>query len=60
MSKTLIKYITVLGCSDKTLFDFLQPYRRFGGIVKVELDLPNYATKANLRRATDTDISTLE
>ena len=31
---------------------FPEPYRRSGGNVKVELDLFNYAIKADLKRAT--------
>ena len=31
---------------------FPKPYERSGCKVKVELDLPNYATKANLKGAT--------
>ena len=38
---------------------FLKPYRRFGGNVKVELDLPTYATKADFKNATGADPSKL-
>ena len=35
---------------------FTEP-KSLGGKVKVELDLPNYATKADLENATGVDIS---
>ena len=38
---------------------FPKPYKHFGGNVKVELDLFNYATKADLKGATPNDISNL-
>ena len=38
---------------------FSQPYKRFGGNVKIELDLSNYATKADLKGAIIIDTSTL-
>ena len=34
-----------------------EPYGAFGGNVKVELDLPGYATKLELKEATGIDIS---
>ena len=36
---------------------FPKPYEPFGGNVKVELDLFNYATKAELKNATGIDTS---
>ena len=38
---------------------FPKLYKHFGGNVKVELDLSNYATKADLKRATHADTSNL-
>ena len=38
---------------------FPKPYERFGENVKVELDLSNHATKADLKGATSIDTSTL-
>ena len=38
---------------------FPKPYDCFGENVKVELDLSNYATKTDLKRATETDTSNL-
>ena len=38
---------------------FAKPYHRFGWNVKVELDLSNYATTANLKGATGVDTSNL-
>ena len=38
---------------------FPKPYNGFGGNVKVELDLFNYATKTNLKGATGIDKSNL-
>ena len=38
---------------------FLKPYRRFGGNVKVELDLSTYPTKADFKNATEADPSKL-
>ena len=38
---------------------FLKQYERFGKNVKVELNLSNYATKANLKGATSVDTSNL-
>ena len=47
----------------KTLYKirqyFPEPYNFFGRNVKVELDLPNYATKVDLKNATGTDTSNL-
>lgn len=37
---------------------FSQLFERSGGNVKVELDLTNYATKADLKGATSIDAST--
>ena len=34
---------------------FPKPYKYFGGDVKVKLDLPNYAAKADLKGATGAD-----
>ena len=39
---------------------FPKPYNYFGGNIKVELDLSNYATKADLKVATGVDTSNLE
>ena len=39
---------------------FPKPYDYFGGNIKVELDLSNYATKADLKVATGVDTSNLE
>ena len=36
---------------------FLKPYKTFGGDINLKVDLSNYATKADLRNATDTDTS---
>ena len=38
---------------------FPQPFESYGWNVKIELDLSNYATKADLNGATDIDTSTL-
>ena len=38
---------------------FPERYERYSGSVKVELDLSNYATKADLKGATDVDTSSL-
>ena len=38
---------------------FPKPYNRFGGNVKVELCLPNYVTKADLKGTTGIDTSNL-
>ena len=38
---------------------FPELYERSGGDVKVKLDLPNYAKKADLKGATGIDTSTL-
>ena len=47
----------------KTLYTMIQyfpkPYGRFGGNIKVELDLSSYATKANLKGPTGTNTSNL-
>ena len=47
----------------KTLYKmsqyFSEPSDRFGGNIKVELDLSNYATKADLKGATRVDTSNL-
>ena len=47
----------------KTLYKmsqyFPKPSDRFGGNIKVELDLSNYATKADLKGATRVDTSNL-
>ena len=34
-----------------------KPYQRYSGNVKIELEVINYATKADLKRATDVDTS---
>ena len=39
--------------------NFPKPYDRFGGNVKVELDLSNYGAKADLKGATGADTSNL-
>ena len=38
---------------------FSKPYRSFGGNIKVAIDLPSYATKAELKNATGFDTSKL-
>ena len=38
---------------------FPKPYDRFGGNVKVELDVSNYATKADLKEAIGADASNI-
>ena len=38
---------------------FPRPYQRFDGDINVELDLPNYATKADLKEVTGVHISDL-
>ena len=38
---------------------FSKPYKPFGGNVKIEVDLSNYETKADLKRATWFDTSNL-
>ena len=38
---------------------FSKPNNRFGGNVKVKLDLPNYATKTDLKGAAGIDTSNL-
>ena len=39
---------------------FPKPYNHFGVNVKAELNLSNYATKSDLKSATDVDTSNLE
>ena len=39
---------------------FPEPYNRFGGNVKVELDLSDYTTKTDFKNATGIDTSNLE
>ena len=39
---------------------FPKPYDRFGGNVKVELDLSNYGTQTDLKGATGIDTSNLK
>ena len=36
---------------------FLNPYERFGGNMKVKVDLSNYATKKNVKNVTHADTS---
>ena len=36
---------------------FLKPYERFGGNIKVKVDLSNYATKNNVKNVTHADTS---
>ena len=36
---------------------FPKPFRRFGGIIKVKVDLSNYATKADIKNVTHVDPS---
>ena len=43
-------------CNGKKL-EFLKEQEALGANVKVELDLPNYATKSDLKNATGTDTS---
>ena len=38
---------------------FSKPYEPFGGDISVKLDLSNYATKADLKVATEVDTSNL-
>ena len=38
---------------------FPKPHNNYGGNAKVELDLSNYATKTDLKRATEVDTSNL-
>ena len=38
---------------------FPKPYGLFGGVINVKADLSNYATKADLKNAAETDTSTL-
>ena len=38
---------------------FLKPYESFGGDINVKVDLSNYATKADLKRAIGIDMSNL-
>ena len=55
--------ILVAGLIKKSLYKmseyFPKPYNRFGGNVKVELYLSNYATKTDLRGTTGIDTSNL-
>ena len=37
--------------------DFPKPFRSFGGNIKVEVDLSNYATKTGLKNVTHNDTS---
>ena len=41
------------------LFKIFTKWKGFGGSVEVELDLPNYATKTDLKNVTDVDTSDL-
>ena len=36
---------------------FPKPYRRFGGNINVKVDLSNYATKVDLKNATEINTS---
>ena len=36
---------------------FPKPFRRFAGIIKVKIDLSNYATKADIKNVTHVDTS---
>ena len=38
---------------------FPKPYILFGGVINVKADSSNYATKADLKNAAETDTSTL-
>ena len=53
----------IVGLMKKTLYKmsqyFPKPYETFGGNVKVELDLPSYARKLDLKIATGVDTSKL-
>ena len=53
----------IFGFIKKTLYKMSQyvpkKYDCFGGNVKIELDLSNYATKTNLKGATGVDLSNL-
>ena len=53
----------IVGLIKRTLYKmskyFPKPYDCFGENFKVELDLSNYATKTDLKRATETDTSNL-
>ena len=52
-----IKIILIVGLMKKTLYKmrqyFPKPYKNFGVNVKVELELFNYATKTDLKNATE-------
>ena len=52
-----IKIILIVGLMKKTLYKmrqyFPKPYKNFGGNVKVELELSNYATKTDLKNAAE-------
>ena len=51
----------IVGLIKNTLYKmsqyFPKPYRRFGGNINVKVDLSNYATKADLKNATEIDTS---
>ena len=39
---------------------FLQPYEPFGGDINVKINLPNYATKTDLKNVSYVDVSSFE
>ena len=54
--------LLIVGLIKKTSYKISQyfpPYRVFGGNVKVDLGLSNYATKVNLKNVTHIDIGNL-
>ena len=53
--------ILIVGSIKKTLYKMSQfvpkPYEPFGGDINVKLDLPNYATKADIKNIIHVDTS---
>ena len=53
----------LVGLIEKTLYEmsqyFPKPYEPFGGDINVKIDLSNYATKTDLKKATGVDLSKL-
>ena len=53
--------ILIVGSIKKTLYKMSQfvpkPYEPFGGDINVKLDLPNYATKADIKNIMHVDTS---
>ena len=54
--KAMINHL-IAGLTKKTLHK--KPYEPFGGDINVKVDLTNYATKIDLKKATGTDKSNL-